>query len=62
MSEQTQIQPKRTDESVQESVQTPEQVVVAHGEETIFDDEIFIDDLIEEARDVAKNFKQKGGQ
>lgn len=62
MSEQQQVQPKRTEEIVQQSLEIPEQAISNEEQEEILDDEIDISDLVQESMDIAKVFKQKGGQ
>jgi len=62
MSEQQQVQPKRAEETIQQPAEISEQTVSNEEQEEIFDDEIDISDLVQESLDIAKVFKQKGGQ
>ena len=62
MSEQQQVQPKRTEEPTLDSVQMPRQTMSDQAQEEIFSDDIDISDLVQESMDIAKVFKQKGGQ
>jgi len=62
MSEQQQVQPKRAEETIQQSVEIPGQTISNEIPEGILDDEIDISDLVQESLDIAKVFKQKGGQ
>lgn len=62
MSEQQQVQPRRTEETIQQPVEISVQVVSIEEQEQIFDDEIDISDLVQDSMDIAKVFKQKGGQ
>lgn len=62
MSEQQQIQPKPAEEIVRQPVETIVQTLTDEAREAILDDEIDISDLVEESLDIAKVFKQKGGQ
>lgn len=63
MSEQQQVH-RRTEEIAHEPMETIQQVALSQMQEEIFDDDMNIDisDLVEESMDVAKVFKQKGGQ
>lgn len=61
MSEQQQAN-RRTKEVVRELVETSPQAPSSLMQEEIFDDDIFISDLVQESMDIAKVFKQKGGQ
>lgn len=62
MSEQQQIQPKRTEETVRQPVEIIERTFSDQEQEAMLDDEIDISDLVEESLNIAKVFKQKGGQ
>lgn len=62
MSEQQQIQPKRTEEKIQESVGTSQYVAMNQIPQGILEDDIDISDLYQESLDIAKVFKQRGGQ
>lgn len=64
MSEQQQIQPKRTEEAVRQPAEISHQVAINQIPEEIFDADIDIDisDLVQESMDIAKVYKQKGGQ
>ena len=69
MSEQQQVQPKRTEEPTLDSVQMSGQTMLDQAQEEIFNDNIDINDLlkdisdiVQESMDIAKAFRQKGGQ
>ena len=62
MSEQQQVQPKRAEEPTLDSVQMSGQTMLDQAQEEIFSDDIDISDLVQESMDIAKVFKQKGGQ
>ena len=64
MSEQQQVQPKRAEELALDSVQMSQQTMSGQPQEEIFNDDLDIDisDIVQESMDIAKVFKQKGGQ
>lgn len=64
MSEQQQVQPKRTEETIQQPVEMSGQLVSNEAREEILDlgEEIDISDLVQESLDIARVFRQKGGQ
>lgn len=62
MSEQQQIHPQRAEETVQQPAEMSRQALSDEIREQILDDNIDISDLVEEHLDIAKVFRQKGGQ
>ena len=58
MSEQIQVQPHVEESSQQPAAETTQEVIA----EIILEEDIFIDDLLEEAKGVAASFKKKDGQ
>lgn len=62
MSEQQQIQPQRTEKTVQKPTEITGQALSDEIREQILDNKIDVSDLVEEHLDIAKVYRQKGGQ
>jgi len=63
MSEQQQVQrPEETTAAVPDAAKQPTANLTGDGDDLDLDDVIDISDLVEQSKNLAKNFKQRGGQ